>query len=239
MKFYDKKFAEEYDRRLTEEGYPGRLLKVVGEQLEGYQRVIDVGAGSGFFTVPLARSKHHVVAIEPSPHMIQLLRRKLDREIRPRVTTVQSTWEEADIPAGDAVICIHAVYPMKDLSVALLKMRDAAPLRMVLVRNEAEMDTLSDRIREKFSRDRCGSDHLAQVRSVLSGNDIQYRELLVHERREIFFHDLYKEAENYCGHLDIDPSKVKEVARLMEGQCEYDGNVYRFTSFLSDIIFVF
>ncbi len=237
MKFYNKKFAEAYDKRLTEEGYPGRLLKVVCGQLEGYERVIDVGAGSGLFTVPLARNGHHVVAIEPSPHMIRLLRRKLDSEIRPRVTTVQSTWEEADIPAGDAVICIHAVYPMKDLSAALLKMRDAAPLRMVLVRNEAEMDTISDRIREEFSSDRCGSDYLAQVRSVLSGNGIPYKELLVHEQREIFFHDLYKEAENYCGHLDIDPAKVKEVARLIEGQCEYDGNVYRFTSFLSDIIF--
>jgi len=239
MKFYDKKFAEEYDRRLTEEGYPGRLLKVIGEQLEGYHRVIDVGAGSGFFTVPLARNGHHVAAIEPSSHMVRLLQEKLDSEIRPRVSILQSTWEKADIPAGDAVICIHAVYPMKDLSAALLKMRDAAPLRMVLVRNEEEMDTLSDRIREKFSRDRCGSDYLSQVRSVLSGNGIPYKELLVHDRREIFFHDLDKEAENYCWHLDIDPARVKDVARLIEAQCEYDGKVYRFTSFLSDIIFIF
>ncbi len=239
MKFYDKKFAEAYDKRLTEEGYPGRLLKVVGEQLEGYQRVIDVGAGSGFFTVPLAKNGHHVTAVEPSPHMMRLLQKKLDSTTRPRVTAVQSTWEEADVAGGDAVICIHAVYPMKDLSAALLKMCDAAPLRMVLVRNEAEMDTLSDRIRQEFSSDRCGSDYLAQVRSVLSGNGIPYKELPVHERREIFFHDLDKEAENYCGHLDIDPAKVKEVARLIESQCEYDGKAYRFTSFLSDIIFVF
>jgi len=239
MKFYDKTFAGEYDRRLSEEGYPGRLLKVVCEQLEGYDRVIDVGAGSGFFTVPLAQKGHHVVAVEPSPHMMHLLEGKLDGETRPLVTTILSTWEEAECPRADAIICIHAVYPMKDPESALVKMRDAAPLCLVLVRNEEEMDTLSDRLREKFRRERCGEDYVNRLRGILSRQDVPFRELLVHERREVFFQNLRKEAEYYCEHMDIDLSRVDEVADFIAAQAEHDGTVYRFTSFMSDVIFSF
>lgn len=239
MKFYDKTFAEEYDRRLSEEGYPGRLLKVVCEQLEGCQRVIDAGAGSGFFAVPLARKGHHVIAVEPSPHMMELLERKLDDDTRPMVTTVLSTWEEAQCPPADALICIHAVYPMKDPEGALVKMRDAAPLRLVLVRNEEEMDTLSDRLREKFRKERCGQDYVNLLRGILSRHGVPFRELLVHERREVFFHDLRREAEYYCEHMDIDLSRVGEVADFIAEQAEHDGAVYRFTSCLSDVIFSF
>jgi SAM-dependent methyltransferase len=52
----------------------------LGEVMEPYHSVLEVGSGTGNYTVPLARRCAKMVAIEPSPEMLQYLRERLDRE---------------------------------------------------------------------------------------------------------------------------------------------------------------
>jgi SAM-dependent methyltransferase len=52
-----------------------RLLKVVGPAA----RVLEVGPGSGAFTLPLAAAVREVAAVEPSPAMRSVLNRRLGR----------------------------------------------------------------------------------------------------------------------------------------------------------------
>ena len=49
MRFTDQQFAMEYDARLERENYPGELYRHVKDGLRGMTRVLDVGAGTGFF----------------------------------------------------------------------------------------------------------------------------------------------------------------------------------------------
>jgi len=43
-------------------------------------RVLEVGAGNGFFTGPLVRAAREVVAVEVQPEMVRLLERNLERD---------------------------------------------------------------------------------------------------------------------------------------------------------------
>ena len=74
------KIAPAYDRtntpsqmRIAEEG-----LSRVG--LEAGMRVLDVAAGSGALSIPAARREAHVVAVDQSPAMLELLDRRAQAE---------------------------------------------------------------------------------------------------------------------------------------------------------------
>lgn len=84
MKFYEQRFAEEYDRRLREENYPGELFEEVISELSAGSSILDCGAGSGLFTIPLVLSGYSVIAVEPSLAMIDILKRKVfDKKTSP------------------------------------------------------------------------------------------------------------------------------------------------------------
>lgn len=65
-------------------------------------RIADIGCGTGFFTIPLARRLHHgkVLALDISAEMLGSLRQKLTEE---RITNVEaSLCGEADFPIEPA-----------------------------------------------------------------------------------------------------------------------------------------
>ena len=70
--------------------------------------LLDVGAGVGRHTGPLAARLDWVTAVEPSQRM---------REQIPRadnVTVIGSSWEDAEPAPADLVICVHVLYPIAD-----------------------------------------------------------------------------------------------------------------------------
>ncbi len=95
MKFNDTQFAHDYDIRMTREGYPGILLDIVTDDIHGCTAVIDIGAGSGHFAIPLAKKGYSVTAIEPSAAMVALLKKKLRKcEFQNRIQINQCRWED-------------------------------------------------------------------------------------------------------------------------------------------------
>ena len=154
MKFYDRTFAAEYDRRLSAEGYPGNLVDHIARALDGCVSVIDVGAGTGFFAIPLAGRGFTVEAIEPSAHMLDILRGKIDGTIAAKIRPHHSTWEEWEGGKRDALVCLHSLYPMADPRAAIEKMTRFADRRIVLVRNEEGSRNLTGLLREMTGRAR-------------------------------------------------------------------------------------
>ena len=76
--------------------YPQGLVDALAARtgLNGTQRVLDIGCGSGQMTIPLARHAQEVVAIDPLPGMLAGRRpERLGRPISPglRVTPVTSS----------------------------------------------------------------------------------------------------------------------------------------------------
>src|SRR5437764_14199754 len=76
--------------------------------------VLDVGAGTGRFTLALAPLVERVTAVEPNAAMLDYLRHDARQVGLTNISYVESTWQDApaDLRA-DIVICSHVLYPIK------------------------------------------------------------------------------------------------------------------------------
>ena len=89
-------------------------------------RVLDVGAGPGVLTVPLARAGCRVTAVEPSQAMMAVLRENVEALGLRGVDCLEKRWEEVD-PGSDlpdpfrTVVCCASLV-MEDLEAAVRKM---------------------------------------------------------------------------------------------------------------------
>jgi SAM-dependent methyltransferase len=99
-----------------------RLRDIVSLQTS----VLDVGAGTGRFSLALAPQSRLVTAVEPSAAMLDFLRQDAAERRLSNISFVQSTWQEApeDLQA-DIVICSHVLYPIRDIVPFLAKLQTA------------------------------------------------------------------------------------------------------------------
>lgn len=95
-------------------------------------RVLDLGAGTGFLSVPAARLGHEVTAVDLSPAMLAQLERKAGAE-QLAVTVVAASADEPPDGPFDAVACRHLLWTLPDPWAALRRWRDACPDGRLLV----------------------------------------------------------------------------------------------------------
>lgn len=121
--------------------------------LDPHRTLIDVGAGAGRHTTPLARRLDWATAVEPSQAM---------RDYIPHadnVTVIGSSWEDAQPTPADLVICVHVLYPVRDIVPFIEKLERSARQRVfVVMRDElnlhpGEVIAGPDRARDPRLRD--------------------------------------------------------------------------------------
>ncbi|HEX3606030.1 MAG TPA: methyltransferase domain-containing protein [Candidatus Dormibacteraeota bacterium] len=109
------------------------------EALPRHGRVIDVGAGGGAMSRPLALAGAHVVAVDASEEML---------EASGGDTLVPGRWPEvaAEAGAADVVVCGHVLYNCGDLAPFVLALDAAAGRRVVVEITESHpRDTPEER----------------------------------------------------------------------------------------------
>jgi len=104
-------------------------------------RVVDVGAGTGRYAVPLAELGARVVAVEPSSGMADLL----DAEAAARgvhVRVEHALWPDAESAVGsaDVVLCAHVVYPIADVVPFIRALDRVARCAVVMVARLGQVD---------------------------------------------------------------------------------------------------
>ncbi len=104
---YWNRLAGRFERRAELER-TGRRVGRVLSWLEGQgvlqpgMEVLDIGAGTGVFTVPLARRGAKVTALEPAPAMLAALQKGVKAEGLSRVEFLCREWEKVD-PAAEGL----------------------------------------------------------------------------------------------------------------------------------------
>lgn len=78
--------------------------------------VLDIGAGTGAWAALLARRARRVTAVEPSPAMLEVLRRNLEAEEISNVEIVEAAWPHAQVGVHDFTLCSHAMYGLTDFA---------------------------------------------------------------------------------------------------------------------------
>jgi SAM-dependent methyltransferase len=110
--------------------------------------LIDVGAGTGRHTAPLAERLEWVTAVEPSEGMRSHIP-PLDN-----VTVIASTWEEAEVAPADLVLCSHALYGVADVVPFLEKISASARERAFVVIRARQLGDAADRVARALGVDR-------------------------------------------------------------------------------------
>jgi len=127
-----QEIARDYDRIV----YPGNqqdaLISRLVPRIDGLDTAIEIGAGTGTLTLPLAKRLRKITAVEPSPAMAKILSENLVRQRLKNVTLARQRWEETDLPPADAVIAGGCLYAFYEIDKVLLKMLATARSKVLI-----------------------------------------------------------------------------------------------------------
>ena len=97
-------------------------VPALGRLVASSWRVIDVGAGGGRITIPLARQVREMVAVEPSPSMRAVLASQAREQGVDNITIVPDAWEAADVAPAELVYAANVTYGIMEIAPFLRKM---------------------------------------------------------------------------------------------------------------------
>ena len=150
---------------ITSDPFYLRLRDIVTPQTS----VLDVGAGTGRFSLALAPLAEHITAVEPSAAMMDFLCRDVSDKGLRNISYVQTTWQEApDNLQADIVICSHVLYPIRDIEPFLLKLQKATHQGCYIYARATHIDALTAHLWRHFHHDeRCMPASYIHVTDVL------------------------------------------------------------------------
>ena len=109
------------------------LVNRLKQEVQANQTLLDVGAGGGRLSLPMALNCRHVVAVEPSASMGEVLRQQASDFSITNVSWVQSKWDDAEVAAADVVICCHVLYVVADIEPFVRKLESHSRQRVLVV----------------------------------------------------------------------------------------------------------
>lgn len=105
--FWNERKVAWYQRALARSDYAERVLTVLAPALADCRSVLDVGAGCGALSLPLAERGFRVTALEPSRPMARALREAARARGLGSVEVLEAAWGEVDPGPHDLVLCAH------------------------------------------------------------------------------------------------------------------------------------
>ena len=141
--------------RIDEEE-PDRALNLL--QIPKGASVADIGAGSGYITVRLARrvgAGGRVYANDLQPQMLELLQRRIAREKITNVTIVQGAVDDPNLPAAsvDLELMVDVYHELSQPQAMLRRLREALKPggRLVLLEYRKEDPAIPIRLEHKMT----------------------------------------------------------------------------------------
>jgi SAM-dependent methyltransferase len=94
---------------------PDSSREFILSRLDPNGTVLDIGAGTGSWSMLLSPRVKHVTAVEPSASMIGVMQESLAAEKISNVSIVQGEWPDVSVEPHDYSLCSHAMYASTDL----------------------------------------------------------------------------------------------------------------------------
>jgi len=117
--------------------------------------VLDVGAGTGRFTLALAPLAKHVTSVEPNSTMLDYLRRDAAQQGLTNISYVLATWQDApDDLSADIVLCSHVLYPIVDIVPFLSKLQAATRTTCYIYMRATHIDAVTAHLWRHFHGDK-------------------------------------------------------------------------------------
>lgn len=95
--------------------------------------VLDVGAGTGRYALPLAKLAQHVTALDPSPAMLARLGEKMRAQSVTNIDFLQTTLEDATLATHDVVLAAWSLYRQEDILARLRQLVEATRRTLIVI----------------------------------------------------------------------------------------------------------
>ncbi len=128
-----ERYAPLYDQRAGASNSAARTLQLIRRHTRPGDTLLDVGAGTGRFAVPLSHYVQSVTALDHSPHMLDVLHRKAAAWRVNNIQTVQADWTAYCAEPHDIVIAAWSLYRQPVLLDAMRKLVEATRRRLFIV----------------------------------------------------------------------------------------------------------
>ena len=124
------------------------FISVFQKILDENAEVLEIGAGPGTLTIPLAMKVKRVVAIESSGAAVQSLKRNLEEGQVENVEIMNEDWLEVGEREMECdfnlVVCSHFLWQMKDIDKHLEKMEQASREYCALIQPAGRDDMVKE-----------------------------------------------------------------------------------------------
>ena len=134
LRFWEK-LAPHYSEKFNLYRDVPYLGEWIHENVGDNRRIIDMGCGSGNFTIPMASYSQEILAIDFSPAMLSVLQGELTARQISNVKTCCSKWEDFhETYEADYVLAVNSMYRMCYMGSALKKITAYGRKGFIIIR---------------------------------------------------------------------------------------------------------
>jgi ubiquinone/menaquinone biosynthesis C-methylase UbiE len=129
-----KVLAPQYDSRSTLYDYSREVSNFIEDLIVPNKSIIEIGPGTGKFTLPLAKKCSNIVAVDFSSDMLEILKGKAKNLNINNIETVEGKWEDVKLREADYILSVNSLYRIWNIKDALIKMNNFARKKIIIVR---------------------------------------------------------------------------------------------------------
>ena len=126
-------YSEQYDQILSLYDYAPQVLDRIVSLAGKNKTMIEIGCGTGKFTIPMMGFAKTIIALDFSPDMLKRFKAKIAGSDSDKLTIKHGKWESIIIPPAECIYCINSLYRMSSIKHALIKMNRLATEKVVLI----------------------------------------------------------------------------------------------------------
>lgn len=216
------------------------LVTALRPALRSDDTLLDAGAGAGRYTIPLAASARRVTAVEPSSGMRDSLANAVAARGLTNVMIVPGTWQDAELPPHDIVLCSHVLYFVPDV-VPFVEKLDRHALRtcFIYLRVDPRDKPLLPLWREVHGAERAPEPGFVDLHNLLFSMGIRPNTRLAPMERGPHYRDLDDAVEQTRETLGLAADDDEHDARIRDflaERLEPDGSGLAFPPYLQTAI---
>ncbi|WP_293727594.1 class I SAM-dependent methyltransferase [uncultured Phascolarctobacterium sp.] len=125
------RYTQEYNLNHDTGLIAAKLASFLGQD----KTILEIGCGSGNFTLLMAQYSRQILGLDFSPAMLQALQQRLNTSEYKNITLQPGKWEDFATPTTfDYIVSVNSLYRIRDIKDALLKMHTYSTQGFIIVR---------------------------------------------------------------------------------------------------------
>jgi len=130
---WNQKKAKWYFRALRESDFSEMVMAAVMPLVRNSDSVLDIGAGCGALTIPLAERVKKVTALEPSKPMMNIMRREALKKGLKNINFVNALWGKTKLSVHSILFLANVPKVLKDMKLFLEDLDKIKPRLVFLI----------------------------------------------------------------------------------------------------------